>query len=41
STYGPDVPVDTVIELRAGRAAELGLEAGDRREIRFLESDSP
>ena len=40
-TYGPDVPVDTVIELRAGRAAELGLEAGDRLEIRFLESDRP
>ncbi|MGL5058576.1 MAG: DUF192 domain-containing protein [Microcoleus sp.] len=28
--YGPDVLVDGVIELRGGRAAELGLKAGDR-----------
>ncbi|NJR26637.1 MAG: hypothetical protein HC786_33360 [Richelia sp. CSU_2_1] len=28
--YGPDVLVDGVIELRGGRAAELGLQAGDR-----------
>jgi uncharacterized membrane protein (UPF0127 family) len=28
--YGPDVPVDGVIELRGGRAAELGLKPGDR-----------
>jgi uncharacterized membrane protein (UPF0127 family) len=28
--YGPDVPVDGVIELRGGRAAELGLKIGDR-----------
>jgi uncharacterized membrane protein (UPF0127 family) len=38
-TYGPDTPtqIDQVIELRAGRASELGLEVGDRVEIRFLE----
>jgi uncharacterized membrane protein (UPF0127 family) len=28
--YGPDVPVDGVIELRGGRAAELRLKVGDR-----------
>ena len=27
--YGPDVPVDSVLELRAGRAAELELEVGN------------
>ncbi len=36
-TYGPDKLVDRVIELRAGRAAELGLKAGDRIEIKFLD----
>ena len=39
STYGPDMPIDAVIELRAGRAVELGLKVGDRSEIQFLESD--
>jgi uncharacterized protein len=29
-TYGPTALIDQVIELRAGRAAELGLEVGDR-----------
>ena len=28
-TYGPKVNVDQVIELRAGRAAELGIKSGD------------
>jgi len=37
-TYGPNVSVDSVIELRGGRAEEIGLEAGDRIEIRFLET---
>lgn len=36
-TYGPGVNVNQVIELRSGRAAELGLKAGDRVEIRFFE----
>lgn len=36
-TYGTDKPVNQVIELRAGRAAELGLSVGDRVEIRFLD----
>ncbi|MGF1537125.1 MAG: DUF192 domain-containing protein [Elainellaceae cyanobacterium] len=33
STYGPSAPVDQVIELRGGRAAELGLQAGDRLRV--------
>ncbi len=32
-TYGSSVPVDQVIELRGGRAQELGLEVGDRIQI--------
>mgnify|MGYP001795192982 CR=1 FL=1 len=37
-TYGPgNLLVDNVIELRIGRAAELGLQTGDQVEIRFLE----
>jgi uncharacterized protein len=35
-TYGPNTPVDRVIELRGGRAAELSLKVGDRIEIQFL-----
>jgi uncharacterized membrane protein (UPF0127 family) len=35
-TYGPDTMVDRVIELRSGRAAELGVKVGDRIEIDFF-----
>jgi uncharacterized membrane protein (UPF0127 family) len=38
STYGPNVPIDTVIELRSGRAAELGLKVGNTVKIEFLDS---
>lgn len=37
-TYGPDIPVDRVIELRGGRSQELGLKVGDRIPINFLNS---
>lgn len=35
-TYGPDIPVDQVLELRGGRAEELGLKVGDRLVIHYL-----
>jgi uncharacterized membrane protein (UPF0127 family) len=34
--YGTDNLIDRVIELRGGRAAELGLKEGDRLTIEFL-----
>lgn len=39
-TYGPNVPIDTVIELRAGRASELKLQPGDKVTIRFLKASN-
>lgn len=36
--YNSGKPVDQVIELRAGRAAELGLKPGDRVEVQYLQS---
>lgn len=39
-SYGPETPIDQVIELRGGRAAELGLKVGDRVEIQFLSNQS-
>ena len=35
-TYGPNTMVDRVIELRSGRAAELGVKVGDRIKIDFF-----
>ena len=35
-TYKPDTAVNRVIELRGGRATELGVKVGDRIKIEFL-----
>ena len=37
-TYGPRTLVDQVIELRSGRAAELGLKKGDKVTINSIKS---
>lgn len=39
-TYPSGVPIDQVIELRGGRAAELGLKVGDRVNIQFKQPSS-
>lgn len=36
-SYGPDAPVDRVIELRGGRAEELGLAVGIPVRVEFLD----
>jgi uncharacterized protein len=36
AVYPSRVPIDQVIELRGGRAAELGLKVGDLISIEFL-----
>ena len=40
-TYGPQETVDQVIELRGGRAAELGLTPGDLAVVYWLPSSTP
>lgn len=39
-SYGPRTPIDMVIELRSGRAAELNLKVGDRLQLKFLNAGS-
>lgn len=39
-TYGPNVLIDQVIELREGRAAELDLKFGDQVKINFIKSSN-
>ncbi len=36
--YGPNVPIDQVIELRGGRAKELGIQVGDTIVIQYQPS---
>lgn len=38
--YGPSVSVDQVIELRGGRAKELGIKQGDRLVVEFATSSN-
>jgi len=41
-SYGPEMTkIDQVIELRGGRAAELGLGVGDQVKIVFVNSNTP
>ncbi|MBE9228746.1 DUF192 domain-containing protein [Phormidium sp. LEGE 05292] len=39
-TYGPNGTIDQVIELRSGRAAELGIKVGQQVKIEFLSPQS-
>jgi uncharacterized membrane protein (UPF0127 family) len=36
-TYGTNTPIDQVIELRAGRADQLGLKVGDHLKFEFFQ----
>jgi uncharacterized protein len=38
-TYGPSGLIDQVIELRGGRAAELGIKVGDQLTVQRLQTD--
>ena len=38
-SYGPETLINQVIELRGGRAAELGLKVGEQVKIKFLDSE--
>ena len=38
SMYGPQTPINQVVELRSGRAAQLGLKVGEPVKIQFLNS---
>ena len=38
-TYGPRTPIDQVIELRSGRAAELNLKQGDKVTIKAIKTE--
>lgn len=40
-SYGPDGTIDQVIELRGGRAAELGIKVGQQVKIEFLSPSTP
>lgn len=40
-TYGPQVLIDQVIELRGGRASEIGLKVGDQVKIQLQNSKTP
>jgi uncharacterized membrane protein (UPF0127 family) len=37
--YVPGIAVDKVIELRGGRAAELGVKVGEQVQIKFFNED--
>ena len=40
-SYGPDEPVDGVLELAAGQAARLGLRVGEPLRVELLRAFAP